>query len=41
MGTVRFSRDGPHAVADLARGEVWLADDVDVWIIAHRRPAAR
>jgi prophage regulatory protein len=30
--------DFPEPVADLAQGKVWLARDVDAWIVTHRRP---
>jgi predicted DNA-binding transcriptional regulator AlpA len=30
-------RDFPKPVAELARGKVWLADDVEAWIVSHRR----
>jgi len=29
--------DFPAPVADLAQGKVWLTDDVEVWMKAHRR----
>ncbi|MEU7572286.1 DNA-binding protein [Micromonospora sp. NPDC049240] len=29
-------RTFPEAVADLAQGKVWLADDVERWIAVHR-----
>ncbi|MEV4642916.1 DNA-binding protein [Actinoplanes sp. NPDC049548] len=32
--------DFPRPVADLAQGKVWLAEDVEAWIAAHRSPAA-
>ena len=28
--------DFPKPVADLGQGKVWLAEDVDTWISAHR-----
>ena len=30
--------DFPKPVADLGQGKVWLAEDVDTWISAHRAP---
>jgi prophage regulatory protein len=29
--------DFPAPVADLAQGKIWLADDVEAWIVARRR----
>ncbi|MBG0569161.1 DNA-binding protein [Actinoplanes aureus] len=29
--------DFPAAVADLAQGKVWLAEDVESWMRVHRR----
>jgi prophage regulatory protein len=29
--------DFPTPVADLAQGKVWLTDDVEAWMKAHRR----
>ncbi|MEV8510131.1 DNA-binding protein [Actinoplanes sp. NPDC051475] len=29
--------DFPAPIADLAQGKVWLAEDVEVWMKAHRR----
>lgn len=29
--------DFPAPVADLAQGKVWLAEDVEAWMKAHRR----
>ncbi|RZU48722.1 hypothetical protein EV385_0442 [Krasilnikovia cinnamomea] len=30
--------DFPEPIADLAQGKVWLAQDVEAWMSAHRRP---
>jgi len=30
--------DFPKAVADLEQGKIWLAQDVQTWISAHRPP---
>ena len=30
------SRDFPKPVADLAQGKIWLAEEVEAWIIQHR-----
>jgi prophage regulatory protein len=30
--------DFPKPVADLEQGKVWLAEDVETWISAHRAP---
>jgi prophage regulatory protein len=32
--------DFPPPVADLAQGKVWLIEDVEAWMRAHRREAA-
>jgi prophage regulatory protein len=29
--------DFPAPIADLAQGKVWLAEDVEAWMKAHRR----
>jgi prophage regulatory protein len=29
--------DFPKPIADLAQGKVWLTEDVEVWMAAHRR----
>jgi prophage regulatory protein len=31
--------DFPAPIADRGQGRVWLADDVDAWIVRRRRPA--
>ncbi|BFU44196.1 helix-turn-helix transcriptional regulator [Krasilnikovia sp. MM14-A1004] len=33
-------RDFPAPVAELAMGNVWLAEDVEAWIKERRRPVA-
>ncbi len=30
--------DFPRPVADLAQGKIWLADDVEAWILRRGRP---
>jgi predicted DNA-binding transcriptional regulator AlpA len=30
-------QDFPEPVADLAHGKIWHADDVEAWILSHRR----
>jgi len=30
--------DFPRPVAELAQGKVWLADEVQEWIVDHRKP---
>jgi len=32
--------DFPEPVAVLRQGKVWLARDIDAWIVARRRPTA-
>jgi prophage regulatory protein len=32
--------DFPKPAADLAQGKVWLTEDVETWMKAHRRDAA-
>ncbi|AEV86767.1 regulator [Actinoplanes sp. SE50] len=32
--------DFPKEVADLAQGKVWLTEDVEAWMKAHRRDEA-
>jgi predicted DNA-binding transcriptional regulator AlpA len=33
-------QDFPAPVADLAQGKVWLVEDVEAWMKAHRRDAS-